>query len=54
MDFKTKALILLDEMIQINQEIDSKTKKDFETGESWNTYHMKVLKNLIENIKCQE
>lgn len=54
MDSKTKALKLLEEMIQINEELDKKNKKTFESGESWHTYHLKLLKELIEDLKCQE
>ena len=51
-----KASKLLDQIIEKKQIDDLKSKKDEETGDSWDLYHLKLLKQLIQNAidNCKE
>jgi len=51
-----KAFKLLDQMLEKKQIDDSKSKKDGETGDSWDLHHLKLLKQLIQNAidNCKE
>jgi len=42
-----KIINLLDQIIEKNIIDDFKTKKDNEPGESWNVFHLKLLKQMI-------
>jgi len=43
-----KVINLLNQIIEKNTWEDSISKKNEETGENWNVYHLKLLKSLIE------
>jgi hypothetical protein len=43
-----KAINLLNQIIEKNVWEDSLSKKDDETGENWNVYHLTLLKSLLE------
>jgi hypothetical protein len=38
---------LIDQIIEYNIYQDIKKDKEFHYGESWNVYHLKILKELI-------
>lgn len=42
-----KAINLLEQIIEKNQFDDFNTKQ---IGESWNTYHLKILLEILKNI----
>jgi hypothetical protein len=44
-----KASNLLDQMIEKKEIDDFKSKKNIETGDSWDLHHLKLLKELIQN-----
>lgn len=48
-----KALNLLNQIIEKNIFDDFKNKKDNETGESWNVFHLKILKKILENLNAK-
>lgn len=47
MNNKEKAINLLEQIIEKNQFDDIQNKQ---IGESWNTYHLKILLELLKNI----
>ena len=44
-----KASKLLDQIIEKKEIDDFKSKKNIETGDSWDLHHLKLLKELIQN-----
>jgi len=54
MHSKKSAISLINDMIIINQALDERNKKSIESGDSWNVYHLKLLKLLVEEIQCPE
>jgi len=42
-----KITSLIDQIIEKNLWEDSISKKDGQNGDSWNVYHLKLLKDLI-------
>lgn len=47
----TKIINLLDQLIAYNEYKDSERQKESDTGESFNIFHLKLLKSLIEDGK---
>jgi len=47
MNNKEKAIKLLEQIIEKNQFDDFQNKQ---VGESWNTYHLKILLDLLKHI----
>jgi hypothetical protein len=43
-----KVINLLDQIIEKNIIDDFNIKKDNEAGESWNVFHLKLLKKMVE------
>jgi hypothetical protein len=43
-----KIISLLDQIIEYNFRKDSLTKKELDSGDSWNVHHLNLLKKLIE------
>jgi hypothetical protein len=50
MVLKDKILNLLDQIIEKNMIQDSITKKPTESGDNWNVFYLKVLKNLLQEL----
>jgi hypothetical protein len=46
-----KITSLIDQIIEKNLWEDSISKKDSQNGDSWNVYHLKLLKDLIINYE---
>ena len=45
-----ESINLLDQIIEKNIYDDLKSKKQEETGENWNIFHLKLLKDLLIEI----
>lgn len=50
MALKDKILNLLDQIIEKNIIEDHKNKKEIESGDSWNVFYLKILKNLLQEL----
>jgi len=50
MVLKDKILNLLDQIIEKNIIQDSINKKITESGDNWNVFYLKVLKNLLQEL----
>lgn len=50
MTVKEKALSLLDQIIEKNILQDSINKKSTESGDNWNVFYLKILKNLLQEL----
>lgn len=48
-----KVLHLLNQIIEKNLWEDGLEKKPEETGESWNVFHLKVLKKMLEDLNAK-
>lgn len=48
-----KVLDLLNQIIEKNLWEDRLSKKSEETGESWNVFHLKVLKKMLEDLNAK-
>jgi len=49
-----QALKLLDQIIEKNLYDDYKENKNEKSGQSWDIYHLNLLKELLLNIKNNE
>jgi len=50
MTVKEKALGLLDQIIEKNILQDSINKKPTESGDNWNVFYLKILKNILQEL----
>jgi len=50
MVLQDKILNLLDQIIEKNILEDSINKKPIESGDNWNVFYLKVLKNLLQEL----